>query len=82
MFDLFDCLYPLKSLSREINRCILSEEEIATYLAMGESFDKAGAYAIQGEGRRFVRQVQGAMDTVIGLPVERLLREFPDLVQD
>ena len=29
LFDLFDCLYPLKSLSREIQRCILSEEDIA-----------------------------------------------------
>ena len=29
LFDLFDCLYPLKSLSREIQRCILSEEEIS-----------------------------------------------------
>ena len=29
LFDLFDCLYPLRSLSREIRRCILSEEEIA-----------------------------------------------------
>ena len=57
----------------------LQEEEIVAYLKLGESFDKAGAYAIQGEGRRFVRSVQGAMDTVIGLPVERLLREFPEL---
>ncbi len=29
LFDLFDCLYPLRPLSREIRRCILSEEEIA-----------------------------------------------------
>ena len=29
LFDLFDCLYPLRSLSREIQRCILSEEDIA-----------------------------------------------------
>ena len=57
----------------------LSEEEIVAYLRTGESFDKAGAYAIQGEGRRFVCSVQGAIDTVIGLPVQRLLREFPEL---
>ena len=57
----------------------LSEEEIAAYLRTGESFDKAGAYAIQGGARAFVRRVQGAMDTIIGLPVERLLREFPEL---
>lgn len=57
----------------------LHEDEIAAYLRTGESFDKAGAYAIQGGARSFVRRVQGAMDTVIGLPVERLLREFPEL---
>lgn len=58
----------------------LTDQEIADYLRKGESFDKAGAYAIQGEGAQLVECVQGAMDTVIGLPVERLLREFPDLV--
>ncbi len=29
LFDLFDCLYPLRALSSEIQRCILSEEDIA-----------------------------------------------------
>lgn len=57
----------------------LTDEQIADYLRKGESFDKAGAYAIQGEGAKLVAQVEGSLDTVIGLPVERLLREFPDL---
>lgn len=57
----------------------LSDEQIADYLRKGESFDKAGAYAVQGAGASLVKQVEGALDTVIGLPVERLLREFPDL---
>ena len=35
LFDLFDCLYPLKSLSKEIQRCILSEEEIADEASPG-----------------------------------------------
>lgn len=59
----------------------LTDEEIADYLRKGESFDKAGAYAIQGEGAALVARVEGSMDTVIGLPAERLLREFPDLAQ-
>ena len=29
LYDLFDCLYPLPSLSAEIRRCILSEEQVA-----------------------------------------------------
>ena len=59
----------------------LTDEEIADYLRKGESFDKAGAYAIQGEGRHLVSSVQGAMDTVIGLPAKKLVEQFPDLLQ-
>lgn len=57
----------------------LTDEQIADYLRKGESFDKAGAYAIQGEGAALVDHYDGAYDTIVGLPVERLLREFPDL---
>ena len=57
----------------------LSDEEISSYLRKGESFDKAGAYAVQGAGADLVARVEGDLDTVIGLPVGRLLREFPDL---
>ena len=59
-------------------RC-LTDEEIADYLRKGESFDKAGAYAVQGEGASLVERVDGSLDSVIGLPVGRLLDEFPDL---
>lgn len=59
----------------------LTDDEIADYLRKGESFDKAGAYAIQGEGAKLVERVHGTIDTVIGLPAERLVREFPDLIQ-
>ena len=57
----------------------LADDEIADYLRKGESFDKAGAYAIQGEGAALVEGYDGALDTIIGLPVGRLLREFPEL---
>ena len=58
----------------------LTDEDIADYLRKGESFDKAGAYAVQGEGAALIASVDGALDTVIGLPVGRLLEEFPFLV--
>lgn len=57
----------------------LTDEEIADYLRKGESFDKAGAYAIQGEGAALVDHYEGAYDTIVGLPVERLLKELPEL---
>lgn len=58
----------------------LTDEEITDYLRKGESFDKAGAYAIQGEGASLVDHYDGSLDTIIGLPATRLIKEFPDLV--
>ncbi len=57
----------------------LSDQEIEDYLATGEPFDKAGAYAIQGMGGRFVTRIEGCYFNVMGLPLARLwtlLREF------
>ena len=47
----------------------LSEAEITDYVASGEPMDKAGAYAIQGLGSKFVERIDGSYDNVVGLPV-------------
>jgi len=55
-----------------------SAEEVRAYVATGEPLDKAGAYAVQGAGRRFVEKIEGSESNVIGLPLEEtlaLLRE-------
>ena len=57
----------------------LTSDEIAAYVATGDPLDKAGAYGIQSGAGVFVDHIDGALDTVIGMPVERLLREIPDI---
>lgn len=47
----------------------LTDAEIDEYVASGEPMDKAGAYAVQGQARRFVTRIDGAFDNVVGLPV-------------
>jgi len=47
----------------------LTEEEIAGYIATGEPFDKAGAYAIQGIGVFMVLAIEGSYTNVVGLPL-------------
>ena len=53
----------------EVRMRAMSDEQIDTYIAGKEPLDKAGAYAIQGEGRQFIQQVHGDIDNVVGLPL-------------
>ncbi|HUO34495.1 MAG TPA: Maf family protein [Candidatus Acidoferrum sp.] len=50
----------------------LSEAEIEKYIATGEAFGKAGAYAIQGYAGRYVGRVEGCYFNVMGLPLSRV----------
>lgn len=59
----------------------LDDQTIVDYLRKGESYDKAGAYAIQGEGAQLVASTEGDYDNIVGLPVKALLELFPDLVE-
>jgi septum formation protein len=56
----------------------LDPVEIRRYVAIGESVDKAGAYAIQGLGAMFVTRIEGSYSAVMGLPLfetAQLLRQ-------
>jgi len=47
----------------------LADEEIARYVATGEPFDKAGAYAVQGRAAAFIQRLEGSYSGVMGLPL-------------
>lgn len=57
----------------------LSAEDIADYVATGEPLDKAGAYAVQGIGGRFIERINGCYFNVVGLPLARLYRVLIEL---
>jgi septum formation protein len=59
----------------EVKFAVMSADEIDWYVASGEPMDKAGAYAIQGPGSRFIEGIRGEYFNVVGLPV-RLLYEM------
>lgn len=57
----------------------LDDKEIGDYVKKGSVHDKAGSYAIQDIGDRFIAGVTGDRDNVIGLPITKLkeiLRRF------
>ena len=48
---------------------VLSDAEIASYVASGEWKGKAGGYAIQGRAGAFVSRIVGSYPAVMGLPL-------------
>jgi septum formation protein len=58
----------------------LSEKDIDDYLKDSRVLDKAGSYAIQEIGDKFVKKIKGERDNVVGLPVA-LLKEMLRLFQ-
>ena len=47
----------------------ITDDEMAWYIGTEEPYDKAGAYAVQGMGGCFIKQIQGSCTNVMGLPL-------------
>jgi septum formation protein len=65
------------SVSR-VHFAAISGREIAAYVASGEPFGKAGAYAIQGRAAAWISRIDGSYTGIMGLPLHdtaRLLRQ-------
>ena len=77
------CLFDLKSKnlvlgheSTKIQFRSLSQNEIVDYVDSGDPMDKAGAYGIQGEARKFVANIEGSFENVVGLPLKAIEKIF------
>lgn len=60
----------------------LSDELIESYVATGESDDKAGAYGIQGLGSVLVKRISGDYFSVVGLPLSQTARALTEFSVD
>ncbi len=63
----------------EVTFAELDRELCDNYWRTGEPADKAGAYAVQGKGALFIKNINGSYSGVMGLPVfetAQLLKQF------
>lgn len=54
----------------------LTDAEIRAYHRRVDPMDKAGAYGLQEPGDSIVESVAGSVSNVVGLPMERVMREL------
>ncbi len=64
------------SVTTDVTMGAWDDETLKAYVNCGESFDKAGAYAIQGKGAFLVDSIDGCWANVVGLPVKALVQHL------
>jgi septum formation protein len=71
-----------KSVSKAVETKVyfknLTDKEIEDYINTGEPLDKAGAYAIQGIGKKLIEKIEGDYSNVMGLPVLNVLETLKE----
>lgn len=60
----------------------ITEAELNAYVDSGEPMGKAGSYAVQETGDRFVTALEGPYDNVVGLPLALVENLLQHLAQD
>lgn len=68
----------LRAVSTSVVFGRMTAADIDAYVASGEALGKAGAYAIQETGDRFVKSVDGSFTNVVGLPMEAIAEMLAD----
>src|SRR5690554_1538821 len=62
--------------SATVNFNKLSSLDIKQYVQTNEPMDKAGAYAIQGIGSKFIKSYEGDFHTIMGLPLKIVIEKL------
>ncbi len=59
----------------------MQDLEIEEWVDSGMAIDKAGAYGIQCDFRKYIEKIDGNYDTVVGLPVSRVYQIIKDIIK-
>lgn len=83
VYTAFTLCQPPRMLTRHVRTDVYmrdySDADIEAYIASGDPFDKAGAYAIQNADFRPVARIEGSYTNVVGLPLDELQAALTEL---
>jgi septum formation protein len=79
IFDLVKNKEGIQAVSSNVKFKRLSKSEIERYLSIGESQDKAGAYAVQGVGAYLIESITGSYTNIVGLPLCQVIEMLEEM---
>ena len=71
-----------KTVTTDVTFHKLTDMEINAYIKTGEPFDKAGAYAIQGQAAIFIEKIDGCYYNVMGFPISDFYKTLETFLQN
>ena len=79
VFDMLKDKEGIQAVGSRVKLKRMSRAEIEKYVSVGESLDKAGAYAVQGVGAYLIDSIQGSYSNIVGLPLCQLMEMFEEM---
>jgi len=79
VFDLLKNKEGIQAVVSRVKMKRMTRPEIEKYLAVGESLDKAGSYAVQGVGSYLIDSITGSYSNVVGLPLCQLMEMLEEM---
>jgi septum formation protein len=73
--------FVMETVSTDVTIRELHKDEIWAYVNTGEPMDKAGAYAIQGQGAMLVEKINGSYSNVVGFPLARFFTSLDHFLE-
>lgn len=79
IFDVIKNKEGLQAVTSTVRFKNISRQEAEKYVSLGESLDKAGAYAVQGVGAYLVESIDGSYTNVVGLPLCQVIEMMQEM---
>lgn len=72
----------IKSDTSEVTFNLLKDEEIKNYIYDFQPYDKAGSYGIQELPEKFIKEIKGEFDNIVGLPTKTLINIMTEITNN
>ena len=72
----------IKSETSEVTFNKLTDEDLKNYIYDFQPYDKAGSYGIQELPEKFIKEIKGEFDNIVGLPIKTLINLMSEITKD